>query len=49
LLFTVAKVKALDPEVVASPLISDAENVEPLPRTIPVNAAVDDHVDEEEK
>jgi hypothetical protein len=35
--FTVAKVSTLEPEVVASPLISDAVNAVALPRTSPVS------------
>ena len=39
LLFTVARVKTLEPEVVASPLISAAVKAEALPRTSPVKVA----------
>ena len=35
---TVAKVKEFEPVVLASPEISDAEKLEPLPRTRPVSA-----------
>jgi hypothetical protein len=49
LLLTVANVRTFEPLVVASPETSDAEKPEPLPRTIPVRAAVLDRTELLEK